>query len=214
MVTNIQLIRRVASRFSAAAEDQPTDDQFRALMIKAIKRVGDGVRAMDMGSIVKFNPQERIDTDRYGGIHATFFLRFDHPQVNPAYRPGINFYWDTGKKTGAVGTSNLVWPTKTREGLPLSKMGDAMLDAAEDIVKDLKRQLKREQESEEAWSVVTLGKDHGYAAEVEVFSSKAKAEAKARDLGNCYVVKGTQMWNEPLGQVEEHDRTAPSKFFR
>jgi hypothetical protein len=67
--------------------------------------------------------------------------------------------------------------------------------------------------SDGAWSVVSLGKSHGYATEVQVFSSKEKAEQEAMDQGNCYVVKGTQMWNEPLGQVEEHDRPAPSKFF-
>lgn len=164
---------------------------------------------MGLGSIVKYNPQERITTNRYGGIHSLFLLRFDHPQINPTYRPGINFYWDPDKKLGAVGTTNLVWPTKTRERVPLNKMGDEMVDA----VKDLKRLLKREEDAE-AWSVVTLGKDHGYATEVEVFDNKAKAEAKARGLGNCYVVKGTQMWNEPLGQVEEHSREAPYKFFR
>jgi hypothetical protein len=74
---------------------------------------------------------------------------------------------------------------------------------------------KEDPVSEEgAWSVVTLGKDHGYATEVDVFKSKADAERAARDLGECYVVKGTQMWNEPLGQVEEHDRMAPSKYFK
>jgi len=194
--------------------EEPTADLFRSLIIKAIKRVGDGVRTMGLGSIITYNPQEPINTDRYDGIHATFFLRFDHPQVNAAYRPGISFYWDPDKKSGTVSTSNLVWKGKRHEQVPLGKMGDAMLDAADDIVNDLKRQLKREHGSEEAWSVVTLGRDHGYATEVQVFDSKSKAEAKARDLGNCYVVKGTQMWNEPLGQVEEHNREAPYKFFR
>ena len=64
------------------------------------------------------------------------------------------------------------------------------------------------------WSVVVTGENHGYATEVDVFKSKADAERAARNRGNCYVVKGTQMWNEPLGQVEEHDRMAPSKYFR
>ncbi len=51
--------------------------------------------------------------------------------------------------------------------------------------------------------------DHsqGYIAEVETFNSKAKAMAYARDIAPAYVVKGTQMWNEPIGQVEE-DETA------
>lgn len=71
-----------------------------------------------------------------------------------------------------------------------------------------------EELSDQVWSVVTLGRDHGYATEVDTFDSKSAAEKAARDLGNVYVVKGTQMWNEPLGQVEEHDRVAPSSFFR
>lgn len=66
---------------------------------------------------------------------------------------------------------------------------------------------------EQAWSVVVLGRDHGYATEVNLFFSKEEAERGARDLGDCYVVKGTQMWNEPLGQVEEHGRLAPYKYF-
>lgn len=186
-------------------------DVFRAAVVKAIKRVGDGVRAMGLGSVVKYHPQEQIREDSHG-IHSTFFLSFEHEQVNPAYHPGINFYWTKSKNTGQVGSSNLIWPTKTHVNLPLDKMGDAMLQVADEILKDLKRQLGQ-QESKEAWSVVTLGKDHGYATEVDVFDSKSEAERVARDRGNCYVVKGTQMWNEPLGQVEEHDRTAPSKFF-
>lgn len=64
----------------------------------------------------------------------------------------------------------------------------------------------------DAWSVVTLGQE-GYATEIEYFTSKKRAEERAKDIGNCYVVKGTQMWNEPLGQVEEHDKDAPSKYF-
>lgn len=185
-------------------------EAFRASVIKAIKRVGDGVRAMGLGSVVKYNSQERIDEDSRG-IHSTFFLRIEHAQVNPAYRPGINFYWSKSKESGSVGSSNLVWPAKDFSGLPLEKMADAMLKVADEIVKDLKRQLG-EQESGEAWSVVTV--EDGYAAEVDVFKSKADAERAARDRGDCYVVKGTQMWNEPLGQVEENDRTAPSKYFR
>jgi hypothetical protein len=47
----------------------------------------------------------------------------------------------------------------------------------------------------------------GYIAEVETFNSKAKAMAHARDIAPAYVVKGTQMWNEPIGQTEE-DETA------
>jgi hypothetical protein len=209
----MSLAERVAHRFLQAKNDALIEE-FRTSIIKAIKRVGDGVRAMGFGSVVKYNPQESIDED-HRGIHTTFFLRFVHDKINPAYHPGIKFYWDLYKESGSVGTSNLVWPVKDHEKLPLDKMPGAMLDAADAVLADLKRQLKDSgEESSEAWSVVTLGVDHGYAADVEVFSSKSKAEQVARDHGNCYLVKGTQMWNEPLGQVEEHDRPAPTKFFR
>lgn len=98
----------------------------------------------------------------------------------------------------------------------LKKIVDWFKKSFEEDVRRAREERARQQppEAEGAWSVVTLGKDHGYATEVQVFDSKSKAEAKARDLGNCYVVKGTQMWNEPLGQVEEHNREAPYKFFR
>ena len=183
-------------------------------MIKAIKRIGNGVRAMGLGSVVRYNPQGRIDED-HRSIHSTFFLTFQHDKINSAWHPGITFYWDKAKELGLVGTSNLVWSARRYEHLPLNKMERAMFNAAEDIVKDLKRQLNRASEpEEEAWSVVTTGENHGYATDVEVYPSKAKAEAAARNQGNCYVVKGTQMWNEPLGQVEEHDRPASYKFFK
>jgi len=96
----------------------------------------------------------------------------------------------------------------------LKKVLSFFKEGLEEGSRRLKQETKEPEAADEAWSVVTLGKDHGYATEVDVFSSKEKAEAKARDLGNCYVVKGTQMWNEPLGQVEEHNREAPYRFFR
>lgn len=54
----------------------------------------------------------------------------------------------------------------------------------------------------------------GYVMKVETFSSESKAVQHARDNGPAYVVRGTQMWNEPLGQVEEHDRHAPTRLVR
>ena len=68
------------------------------------------------------------------------------------------------------------------------------------------------EESSQVWSVVEM--HDGYASAVDTYDSKEKAEREARDRGRCYVVKGTQMWNEPLGQVEEHDRDAPYRYFR
>lgn len=66
---------------------------------------------------------------------------------------------------------------------------------------------------QEAWSVVTLGSD-SRARAVQVFDRKEMAEAKARDIGDCYVLKGTQQRNRPLGQVEEHDQDVEAKYFQ
>ncbi len=60
--------------------------------------------------------------------------------------------------------------------------------------------------SEETWSVVSLGRNDGYAAEVWTFDTKSAAVEFAKETGDVHVVKGTQMWNEPLGQIEESDR--------
>ncbi len=70
-----------------------------------------------------------------------------------------------------------------------------------------------EDATDNVWSVVTLGKDHGYATEVDTFASKDAAVQAAKERGGVYVVKGTQMWNEPLGQVEEHDKPAWTRYF-
>lgn len=94
----------------------------------------------------------------------------------------------------------------------LKKVLSFFKERLEEEARRVKQETKKEPEAEEAWSVVTM--EDGYASNVQAFNSKSKAEAEARDHGNCYVVKGTQMWNEPLGQVEEHDRPAPYRFFR
>ena len=73
------------------------------------------------------------------------------------------------------------------------------------------------------WSVARSGYDmgeeddgeyQGYVAEVEMFDSKTDAIAHAKDIGGGTVVKGTQMWNEPVGQVEEHNRDAWTRFYQ
>lgn len=83
-----------------------------------------------------------------------------------------------------------------------------------------KKQEEEKAESEQVWSVARDGymiadaegdddeggHSQGYIAEVETFTSKEEALAYARDIAPCYLVKGTQMWNEPVGQTEEDDR--------
>ena len=84
-----------------------------------------------------------------------------------------------------------------------------------------KEQREREMEPQ-TWSVAQTGYDldedggdsQGYVAEVAVFDSKSEAVAYARDIGKATVVKGTQMWNEPVGQVEEHGREAWTRYYR
>ena len=68
-------------------------------------------------------------------------------------------------------------------------------------------------EPEVDWSVAQRGPD-GYVDYVEVFGSKSDAERHARGLGDAYVMRGTQMWNEPLGQIEESNRPAKYRYFR
>ena len=57
------------------------------------------------------------------------------------------------------------------------------------------------------WSAATFR--DGYATDVESFSSKEEAFEHVLDYGpTWYAIQGIQMWNEPMGQVEEHDRPA------
>lgn len=57
------------------------------------------------------------------------------------------------------------------------------------------------------WSAASFR--DGYATDVESFSSKEEAFEHVLDYGPAwYAIQGTQMWNEPMGQVEEHDRPA------
>jgi hypothetical protein len=59
------------------------------------------------------------------------------------------------------------------------------------------------------WSFVKC--EEGYASVVETYESSQKAEERAKEDGG-YVVKGTQMWNEPLGQVEELPSSRVSSY--
>lgn len=61
------------------------------------------------------------------------------------------------------------------------------------------------------WSVVQTESDSGYAADVTPCLSRAEAVREARDLGGAFIVKGTQCWNEPVGQTEESDH-APVRW--
>lgn len=65
---------------------------------------------------------------------------------------------------------------------------------------------------EETWSVAREDMD-GYVTDIEVYSSKEKAIAAAKEAGGAYVVRGTQMWNKSLGRVEEHDRSAWVRYY-
>ena len=57
------------------------------------------------------------------------------------------------------------------------------------------------------WSIATF--PDGYAAEVRAGLTRDEAYAMVLERGSgWYAVEGTQMWNEPQGQVEEHNRDA------
>lgn len=68
-------------------------------------------------------------------------------------------------------------------------------------------------QSEQVYSVAQTGPD-GYVDYVEVFTSKDAAVEHAEDIGSAYVVRGTQMWNEPLGQIEESTRESKYWYYR
>lgn len=95
----------------------------------------------------------------------------------------------------------------------------------EERAREEARRLKEQQEAQETgtWSVARTGYDvggdeeeefQGYVAEVETFTSKEKAIAYAKSVGGGAVLKGTQMWNEPLGQIEESSRDVPYRYYR
>ena len=108
--------------------------------------------------------------------------------------------------------------------MPKEKAIPIIANAVKDALKKIeigaaKKKLEEEKaEAEQVWSVARDGymleeagegdedNSQGYIAEVETFNSKEKALAYARDIAPCYLVKGTQMWNEPVGQTEEDDR--------
>lgn len=58
------------------------------------------------------------------------------------------------------------------------------------------------------WSAVLHIRD-GYVGDVQTDLTFREAVSTVLEDGpGSYLVQGTQMWNEPLGQVEEHDRVA------
>lgn len=180
----------------------------KAFAIKAIKRIGNEVRPL--GVVVKYYPDQKIDEDSRS-IHGYFTLKIEHELIDFPYSPALSFYWDKGKETLGASTSNLVGSNKKKGDVPLGKMEDAMFEIADAVSEDIKRVLDKKKDTtpEEMWSVVTMGRGHGYATEVHTFGSKAKAHEYAKNIGDCYVVKGTQEWNEPLGQIEESDKDSP-----
>lgn len=109
-----------------------------------------------------------------------------------------------------------VWEVLEKTRAEATEKAKAEAEArAKDREKEEKERAERAkvEESSQAWSVVELDGD-GYATEVNEYHDKSKAEGAARDRGDCYVVKGIQLWNKSLGRVEEHDRVAPSRYFR
>lgn len=72
------------------------------------------------------------------------------------------------------------------------------------------------------WSVARAGYEiggsaaqqyQGYVADSVTFTSKQQAIDYARSIGGATVVQGTQMVNEPMGQVEEHGGLAWHRYY-
>jgi hypothetical protein len=105
----------------------------------------------------------------------------------------------------------------------------------QDIIKtdgEVQARLKQREEEEDKgkWGVWTVARDgymmnmsdgdddgdddgnhsQSYISEVREFTSRAKALAYAERVAPAYLVEGTQMWNEPVGQIEESNR--PGKY--
>ena len=150
------------------------------------------------------------------------------------YITGVRVYGRTRDGTGVGGLVKILdW---TREGGLFTDRESERDLARLDRVRQERQQAEGEARREEArreealrleqgsvWSVAQTGYDLGgddeddyqsYVGSVEVFDSKADAIAYAKDIGRATVVKGTQMWNEPMGQVEEHDRPAWTRYYR
>lgn len=102
---------------------------------------------------------------------------------------------------------NIIEPLGKAEGT-LATIKDTVPSLVDRAFETVRQQIFEGAGNEPVWSVAWLGRNHGYVTEVEFYGSKEKAMEAAKLHGDCYVVKGTQMWNEPLGQVEEHDREA------
>jgi hypothetical protein len=105
----------------------------------------------------------------------------------------------------------------------------------ENVVKadgEVQARIKQREEEEDKgnWGVWTVARDgymmnmsdgdddgdddgnhsQSYISEVREFTSRSKALAYAERVAPAYLVEGTQMWNEPVGQIEESDR--PGKY--
>lgn len=110
---------------------------------------------------------------------------------------------------------NLKWPGNNQKALKqlideLPIMMEQLLDKieqrAEKDAKTFADKVSAAGDSDVTWSIAVVGKSHGYVTEAEYYDSKQEAIEAAKEMGGAYILKGTQMWNEPLGQVEEHDR--------
>ena len=77
-----------------------------------------------------------------------------------------------------------------------------------DTLKDYAAKTKPIPKGKEIWSVVTEIGDRLHASEIEYFNSENEAQEYAKKHGDCYVVQGTQEWDERLGQTKESDTDA------
>lgn len=64
------------------------------------------------------------------------------------------------------------------------------------------------------WDSDDVSDYQGYVVRVWTFDTKEQAIQKAKSLGGANVMRGTQMENEPLGQVEERRRPIDYRWYR
>lgn len=227
-------IQRVASRFLEAISAPPTIKEVLDGLESAIKR-----KFKSFPSPGGLPPIGHRSYD-YGG-HTTFALPHGM-KISISWKTDAEGFWSVNFTE--EDRRKLGWGAESKLGVKLNahfQMKGSAKTIVTTIMKALTTIVEKmteweaaqeapapEPEVEQTWSVAWTGYmladagedpdenegNGGYVMKVETFSSQAQALAHARDNAPAYLVKGTQMWNEPLGQVEEHDRASPTRLIR
>ena len=217
-------------------EEKAKQVEMQRVRAEAKKTYGGQIRGI-MNGVVKILVEAGFDADRpFAGFSGDrsyderFHVTFDEGRsveisLNLVYRHGRYDYtwWVTPFNTGYLSESG-----EFNVGQPLQKQVQTFAQALLKVLDKYRTQFaEHDAEADKGtWSVARdgymleetgdAGEDHsqGYIAEVRVFDSKSKALAYAKDIAPAYLVPGTQMWNEPVGQIEEEDRPVRYKLIQ